>query len=110
MRPSKVFYGWLIVVGLALVSFVIGGMGGLNAGLFVKPMEHDIGIRQSTFGWAQSARLLTFAGSGWVIGRLIDTGALRLLLTAAGAVLEVSIARLAMVSSGWQVLALFALS
>src|SRR6478672_8273139 len=107
---SSIFFGWVIVVGLAFVSFVIGGMGGLNAGLFVKPMEQDIGIRQSTFGWAQSARLLTFAGSGWVIGRLLDKGGVRLMLPAAGAALGVSIAALALVSDGWQVVALFALS
>src|SRR3954468_11539935 len=99
------FYGWLIVIGIAFISFVIGGMGGLNAGLFVKPMEHDIGIRQSTFGWAQSARLLTFAASGWVVGRLLDRGGVRLLLAVAGATLGASIAGLALVSSGWQVVA-----
>jgi MFS family permease len=109
MRRS-IFYGWVIVAGIAFVSFVIGGMGGLNAGLFVKPMEHDIGIRQSTFGWAQSARLLTFAASGWVIGRLLDKGGVQLLLAAAGATLGVSIAGLALANNGWQVVALFALS
>ena len=110
MPKQKLFYGWVIVIGLAFVSFVIGGIGGLNAGLFVKPMEEDIGIRQSTFGWAQSARLLTFAGSGWVIGRLLDKGGVRLMLAAAGAALGVSIAALSLVSEGWQVVALFALS
>src|SRR5215207_3943213 len=104
------FYGWVIVVGIAFISFVVGGMGGLNAGLFVKPMEHDIGIRQSTFGWAQSARLLTFAASGWLIGRMLDKGGARWLLAAAGAALGASIVGLALVSSGWQVVALFALS
>lgn len=107
-RP--LFYGWVIVAGIAFVSFVIGGMGGLNAGLFVKPMEQDIGIRQSTFGWAQSARLLTFAASGWVIGRLIDKGGVRWQLALAGALLGTSIVGLAFVSSGWHVVALFALS
>src|SRR3954465_4870007 len=101
MRRS-VFYGWVIVPGIGFISFVMGGMGGLNAGLFVKPMEHDIGIRQATFGWAQSARLLTFAASGWVIGRLLDKGGVRLLLAAAGATLGASIAGLALVNSGWQ--------
>src|SRR5215213_8358808 len=97
-----IFYGWIIVVGIAFISFVIGGMGGLNAGLFVKPMEQDIGIRQSTFGWAQSARLLTFAASGWLIGRMLDKGGVRLLLAAAGATLGVSIDGLALVNNGWQ--------
>jgi MFS family permease len=73
-------------------------------------MEQDIGIRQSTFGWAQSARLLTFAASGWIIGRLLDKGGVKLLLAAAGGTLGASIAGLALVSSGWQVVALFALS
>src|SRR5215213_2729893 len=99
---SSIFYGWVVVVGLAFVSFVIGGMGGLNAGLFVKPMEEDIGIRQSTCGGAQSARLLTFAASGWVIGRLMDKGGVRLMLAAAGETLGASIDGLALVNNGWQ--------
>ena len=29
-----IFYGWFIVVGIAFVSFVIGGMGGRSFGCF----------------------------------------------------------------------------
>lgn len=41
---NRLFYGWYIVAGLATISMVSVGMGGMNLGLFVIPMQDELGI------------------------------------------------------------------
>src|SRR5689334_13003819 len=60
-KSPRIFYGWYVVVGLALISAVMTGMGGINLGLFIAPMEKDLGIGRSIFGLAQTARLIGFS-------------------------------------------------
>jgi hypothetical protein len=89
------------------VGAVSSGMGGVNLGLFIKPMRDDLDIGTSVFGWAQTARIIGFAASGWLIGRLIDKHGARLLLAAAGLVAGAAMIALANVQEGWQIAAVF---
>jgi MFS family permease len=89
------------------VGAVSSGMGGVNLGLFIKPMRDDLGIGTSVFGWAQTARIIGFAASGWLIGRLIDKHGARLLLAAAGVVAGAAMIALANVQEGWQIALVF---
>jgi MFS family permease len=108
LKPyGGIYYGWVIVAGLMAVGAVSSGMGGVNLGLFIKPMRDDLDIGTSVFGWAQTARIIGFAASGWLIGRLIDKHGARLLLAAAGLVAGAAMIALANVQEGWQIALVF---
>ena len=89
------------------VGAVSTGMGGVNLGLFIKPMRDELDIGTSVFGWAQTARIIGFAASGWLIGRLIDKHGARLLLAFAGIVAGAAMFALANVNEGWQIVLVF---
>ena len=89
------------------VGAVSSGMGGVNLGLFIKPMRDELGIGTSVFGWSQTARIIGFAASGWLIGRLIDKHGARLLLAVAGLVAGGAMIALANVQAGWQIVLVF---
>ena len=105
---SRIYYGWVIVAGLALVGAVSAGMGGVNLGLFVDPMSEELGVGKAAFGWAQTARLVGFAASGWLIGRLIDRHGARVPMAVAGVCAGGAMIALSFVDAGWQIVAVFA--
>jgi sugar phosphate permease len=89
------------------VGAVSTGMGGVNLGLFIKPMRDDLGIGTSVFGLAQTARLFGFALSGWIIGRFIDRRGARIPLAIAGLMAGGAMIGLSQVTAGWQIIAVF---
>lgn len=109
MRPKRIFYGWYVVVGVAMVSLVSAGMTGVGFGLFVKPIEEDLGIPQAYFGWALSARLLGFAVTAAIIGRMLDRYGARWMLVVAGVAMGVLVFALGRITEGWHLVVLFAL-
>ncbi|HEY4685267.1 MAG TPA: MFS transporter [Dehalococcoidia bacterium] len=110
MVGRRVYYGWSIVFGLAAVAMVANAMGGVNFGLFIRPMREDLGVGDSAFGWAQTARLIGSGVSGWFLGRLLDRHGARLPLAVAGAGTAVVMVGLAWLTQGWQMVALFFVS
>ena len=104
---SRVYYGWIIVAGLMAVGAVSTGMGGVNLGLFIKPMRDELGVGTSIFGWAQTARLIGFAASGWLIGRLVDKHGARILLALAGLAAGAAMIALSQINAGWQIILVF---
>lgn len=92
---------------MAAISAVLTGMGGINAGLFIKPMSEDLGLSQATFGWAQSARMLGFGISGWLTGRLLDRHGARIPLALAGLLIGLTLVGLAYMQEGWHLIALY---
>jgi MFS family permease len=89
------------------VGAVSTGMGGVNLGLFIKPMRDELGIGTSVFGIAQTARLIGFALSGWFLGRIIDRRGARLPLALAGLFAGGAMIALSQVVAGWQIVAVF---
>ena len=108
-RPAGgIFYGWWIVFGLALVSAAMTGMGGVNLGLFVAPMEEDLGFGQSLFGLAQTARLVGFSVTR-LAGRPLLGPVWRpfAVLIVAGLIMGLSVAAVSLIDAGWQMVLLF---
>lgn len=108
-RGGRLFYGWVIVIVLAVTGAVTMGMGALNFGLFIKPMGDELGVGRAVFGWAQSARQIASAVTAPVVGALIDRFGVRVLLSGAAAMTGLAMAGLGWVGEGWQIVALFAL-
>ncbi len=83
------------------------GMGGVNLGLFVPPMKDDLGFGQTVFGLAQTARLVGFSVTGWLVGRYLDRFGARLPLIVAGLIMGFSVAAVSLIDAGWQMVVLF---
>ena len=77
-----------------------------NFGIFVAPMSEELGLGNSAFGWALSARLFGFALSGPFIGRLLDSRGSRVPLAVAGLMLGGAAASMSLINSGWQMIGL----
>jgi MFS family permease len=105
-NKKGLFYGWYIVAGLATISMVSVGMGGMNLGLFVRPLHDELGISQQYIGWSQTARLIGFSLSSWFIGRLLDEYGARIPMAVASVIMLMIMGGLSMLQTGWQLVAL----
>ena len=106
VRP-RFFYGWIIVSAMGYVSAVAIFLGGVNLGLFIKPMGEALGISAAAFGWSQTVRALCGAATGPLLGRLMDRYGARYLLAGAAFIGGVGTILLGFVTDGWQVMVLF---
>ena len=79
-------------------------MGIGNFGIFVAPMSEELGLGNSAFGWALSARLFGFAASGPFIGRLLDSRGSRVPLAVAGLMLGGAAVAMSLIDTGWQMI------
>ncbi len=104
---QPLFYGWVIVGVMTVIGGVTMAMAGFNFGLFIRPMERDLGISRQTFGWALSLRQVAGAVTGPFVGRVIDRRGARMLLIGATSVICVGMVGLSFVETGWQLIALF---
>ncbi|MBI4220979.1 MAG: MFS transporter [Chloroflexi bacterium] len=84
------------------------GMGGLNFGLFIKPMGDELGIGRSTFGWAQTARQVASSATSPIVGTLIDRFGSRVMLPAAAVFTGAAMIGLAFMTGAWQLVLAFA--
>ncbi len=103
------YYGWYMVAGLALVSFVSVNMAGISFEFFIQPIQADLAINDTYFGWALSLRMIGFGMTSFIIGRLLDRHGARWLLVIAGIVVAALVVALSAIQEGWQMLAVFAL-
>jgi MFS family permease len=85
-------------------------MGIGNFGVFVDPMSQDIGIGRAPFGWALTARLIGFALSGPILGRIVDRYGARGPLSVAIVAYSLSVAALGAIDTSWQLIGLLMLS
>lgn len=70
--PSRVFYGWYIAIGSAVMQFVTVGVGYYGLQVFLKPLRDEHGWSASV---VSSASGMFFAASGvasFIIGRHLD--------------------------------------
>lgn len=106
-KDSRFFYGWWIVVVMAVGTSASMAMGSLNFGLFIVPMGEELNIGRSTFGWSQSIRQLASAVTSPIIGPLLDKFGARILLPAAALIAGAAMIGLSFIESGWQLILLF---
>jgi OFA family oxalate/formate antiporter-like MFS transporter len=102
------FYGWLIVGVIFLGGVFNSGLSLWGIGIFIKPMEADLGWSRATFFAALSLRGILAGLMSPFVGPLLDSQrGPRLLLLAGSVLLGASIAALALVQEVWQFYLLF---
>ncbi|NQU96676.1 MAG: MFS transporter [Chloroflexi bacterium] len=104
----KLYYGWVVVAVMAVTGAATMALGTLNFGLFIKPMGDSLGIGRAMFGWAQTARQVTSAGTAPIVGGLIDRFGARILLPFAALVTGGALIGLGHINHSWQLVLLFA--
>ncbi len=107
-RAPRFFYGWYVVMGMAVVGGMVIAMGGANFGLFIEPMREALDTGDASFGLAQTARVIGVAVSAPFIGRLLDRHGARGPLAVAGFLTGLAVMALALVTAPWQMVAVFA--
>jgi sugar phosphate permease len=99
-KKPKYFYGWNIVLIMAITSSMTMALGTLNFGLFIKPMGDELNIGRSYFGWAQTARQLVGGLSSPIMGTWVDKFGSRIILPIATLVTGLGLILLGFNSSG----------
>ena len=69
LKSGPIYYGWIMMAAVILMSFSSAGAR-FSFGVFVAPMQADLGWKLSDLTWAASINLL-FAGllrpvAGWL--------------------------------------------
>jgi|TARA_B100001094_G_scaffold69449_1_gene65917 sugar phosphate permease len=106
-KKSKYFYGWNIVLIMAITSSMTMALGTLNFGLFIKPMGDELNIGRSYFGWAQTARQLIGGLSSPIMGTWVDKYGSRIILPIATLVTGIGLILLGFNSSGILMIVIF---
>lgn len=102
---ARLYYGWVIVGALACISMFMGGLAGLNYGLFIPHMVRDLNAPQAFVGLAIAGRSLGQAISGAHLGRLLDRVGPRWLVAGAGLLAGGTVAAQSRATEGWHLIA-----
>lgn len=81
-------------------------MWGANYGLFVRPAGDALGVGQSVFGWAHTARIVAVGVASPFIGRLLDRYGARWPLAAAGLLTGLIVLGLGAATQPWHLIVL----
>ena len=106
-KKPDIFYGWYIVIGLGVVGMVSAGIGGVNLGLFLPPVNRELGISHVYFGWAMAARLIGYSATSWYIGMLLDRYGARIPMAVTGLLTGLVMMGLSNMQTGWHLVALY---
>jgi MFS transporter, OFA family, oxalate/formate antiporter len=105
---SRPFYGWWIVGVMFLGGVFNSGLSLWGIGIFIKPMEEELGWSRATIFAAVSLRGVVAGLLSPFVGPLLDTQkGPRLLLLTGSVLLGTSIAALSLVQEVWQYFLLF---
>ncbi len=80
-KPRSLFYGWVVVAATVLALLVAAGARSAP-GVFLLPMERDLGLSRSVLSFSVSLGLLVFGLAAPLSGRLMDVFGPRRVATA----------------------------
>ncbi len=83
-------------------------LAGFNFGLFIVPMEKELGISRAMFGWALTARQLSSAATSPLLGRIIDSYGARVPLIVATLITMLGMCLMPFIEFDWQMVVVFA--
>jgi len=105
MHP-RFFYGWWIVLGAGVATFVSSAFGGVLQSVVLRPMTTEFGWTRTEFTFANTVASILAAFSGLVVGSLIDRRGARPLMLFGTLVFGVTLLATAFVTQLWQFVAL----
>jgi MFS family permease len=108
-RQGRIFYGWVIVATMFAINFSTMATGTLNYGLFVLPMQRDLALSRSTFGWMQTTRRLATGALSFAVGWLIDRYGPRVYIPISAVLICGCLFLVSFSSHAWQLILFFGL-
>ncbi|MBN9392305.1 MAG: MFS transporter [Chloroflexi bacterium] len=78
---NRVYYGWILVLTLAITETTSWGILSYAFTVFLDPMQHELGWSKAELTGAYSLSLLVAAVAGLAVGRWLDRHGPRLLMT-----------------------------
>lgn len=100
--PFKAYYGWAIVLTGLVTSFGMVPVFGPVLGVFIDPLEQDLGWSRATISLAFTIGSLTGTVSTFLFGKMIDRFGSRAIVVGAGLIITMSMAGLAVMQEPWQ--------
>ncbi len=104
-----VYYGWLVALGCALLSFVVVGIGFYGLVVFLDALVAERGWSRTEVSAATSAYWIVTGFVGIAIGRAVDRVGARRFLTAGVVLMAVSLWALGRIEAAWQVFPVYGL-
>ncbi len=98
----RFYYGWWIVLGAVVGQFAAIGAGGQVAGVFLRPVTHDLGWTAAQFTLGGSASFIMGGVAGFFVGPLIDRRGPRPLMLAGATMCGLSLILVSRVTEAWQ--------
>ena len=106
---KRVYYGWAIVVAASFASFGEVPVFGPILGLFVKPLQEELGWSAATIALGFTIGSISGSIASIVVGRVVDRYGARVVVCIGGVLITSALLGLATVNEPWQFWALFGL-
>ena len=107
-RLGGIYYGWILVAGLALTTIVSYGTTQYFFGVILVPIQHELGWSRAALSGAYSLAFLVAGVLGLPLGGLIDRRGARFLMSAGSILGAICLALLSQVTELWQFYVLWA--
>lgn len=108
LLPSRLHYGWWIVLGCALLMFVTIGVGYYGLAVFLRPLQEEHGWSNATVSGATGMFFVLGGIAGFAIGPGVDRHGPMGYIRAGVVLMAVSVAGLGLVSEPWHLYVTYA--
>src|SRR5512143_2432781 len=99
--PARIFYGYWVVLALAVIVFLSTGIR-FTIGPFLKPVAAELGLDRGTFSLVISLSLFLYGAFMPVVGRLVDRLGSRVVCSAGAVVMAASLVLTGRMTSLWE--------
>ena len=106
---KNIFYGWAIVATGFIASFGMVPMFGPVLGVFVAPIQEELGWSRTTIAFAFTLGSMISSVSTFLFGRVMDKYGSRAIVIIAGLIVLLSMVGISFVQAPWQFWILFGL-
>ena len=106
---KRAYYGWAVVLASFVASFGEVPVNGPVIGVFIRPMQEELGWSRGTIALGFMIGSIVGALSSAIVGWLVDRYGARLVVVIAGVLITVSLLGLSTIQEPWQFWVLFGL-
>ena len=99
--PGRIYYGWWVAGAFALIIFLSTGIR-FTVGPFLKPVAAELGVDRGTFSLVVSLSLFLYGAFMPMVGRLVDRFGSRVVCSAGGVLVAVSLALTGTMTAYWE--------
>jgi MFS family permease len=104
---KRVYYGWAIVIATFVVSFGQVPVFGPVLGVFILPMQEELGWSRATIALGFTIGSVTGSITTFIIGSFLDRYGARITVVSSGVIITVAMLGLAMMDQPWQLWTFF---